>query len=112
MAWRAIIFSDGRCFALAPSDWLNPVFAAVGVGNEPNAVSSVRGANVGSWNTVPNRIKPERGKVSENVCHSESKQVWDVLHDDEVRSNLANEAPVFRPQTRSHTFEASALASD
>jgi hypothetical protein len=72
----------------------------------------VRGANGRSWYTVPDRIEPERGQVSENGSHPETKQAWDVLHDDEVGSNLANEAPVFAPETRSRTFEASSLASE
>jgi hypothetical protein len=46
----------------------------------------VRGADGGSWDTIPDRIIPERGQVSENSSHPETKQAWDVLHDDEARS--------------------------
>jgi hypothetical protein len=62
------------------------ITAASGVGHDPDAVSPVRGADGGSWDTVPDRIIPERGKVSANGCHPETKQAWDVLHDDETGS--------------------------
>jgi hypothetical protein len=82
------------------------------VGNDPDAISLMRGADGRSWYTVPDRIEPERGQVSENGSHPETKQAWNVLHDDVAGSNLANEAPVFAPETRSRTFEASSLASE
>jgi hypothetical protein len=66
-----------------------------GVGNNPDPISSVRGANGGSWDAIPRRIVPERGQASENVSHPETKQAWDVLHDDETGSKLANEPRIF-----------------
>ena len=51
-----------------------PASTVCGVGNNPDAISAVRGANGGSWNTVPDRIVPERGQVSENGSHPERKQ--------------------------------------
>jgi hypothetical protein len=71
----------------------------------------VRGADGGSRNTVPDSIIPERGQVSENGSHPETKHAWDVLHDDEAGSYLANKSPVLSPQTRPFTFKASALSS-
>jgi len=59
---------------------------AVCVGNNPDAISPVRGADGTSGDTIPRRIVPERGKVSENSAHPETKQAWDVLHDDEAGS--------------------------
>jgi hypothetical protein len=59
---------------------------AVGVGNNPHSVAPVRGADGASRYAVPDRIIPERGKVSENGSHPETKQAWDVLHDDEAGS--------------------------
>jgi hypothetical protein len=56
------------------------------VGNEPDSITDVIGANVASWYAVPFRIKPERGQVSENSVHPETKQAWCVFHDDELRS--------------------------
>jgi hypothetical protein len=57
-----------------------------GVGNDPDPIASVRGADGASWHTVPDRIIPERGQVSANGSHPETKQAWDVLHDDKARS--------------------------
>ncbi len=73
---------------------------AVGAGNDPHAVSAVRGADGGSGDAIPRRIVPERGQVPENNAnrcglfdeasvHSLAdwtKQPWDVLHDDEAGS--------------------------
>jgi hypothetical protein len=73
------------------------VFEASGVGNKPDPVSPVRGANGGSWNTVPPRIVPDRGQVSENLSKPSIKESCDVLHKDEAGSKLANEASVFTP---------------
>jgi hypothetical protein len=47
---------------------------AVGVGNKPDPVAAVRGANGTSRNAVPLRVIPARGQVSENSLHSSSKE--------------------------------------
>jgi hypothetical protein len=62
------------------------VFPVIRVGNNPDAISDVIGANVASWYAMPLRVIPERGQVSENICHPETKQAWRVLHDDVARS--------------------------
>lgn len=72
----------------------------------------MRGANGGSWYAVPFRIKPERGQVSEYVVQPSSKQRCDVFHDDESRSNLANNSGVLRPKARPGSGQSSALAGD
>jgi hypothetical protein len=46
---------------------------ASGVGNKPEPVAAVRGANGGSRYAVPPRIVPERGQVSENVSKSSTR---------------------------------------
>ncbi len=74
---------------------LNPF--AVGVGNDPDAISDVICTKGGSWYAVPFRIIPERGQVSENVSHPETKQAWRVFHDDEAGSNVANKTGVIAP---------------
>ena len=79
---RAMAASDGRTFAPGLGDWLLPYCCAVGVGNDPHAISAVRGADGGSWYAVPRRIVPERGQVSEYDPHPSSKERWDVFHDD------------------------------
>jgi hypothetical protein len=58
---------------LVPGPALRPSIA-LGVGNNPDAVASVRSANVGSWYAVPDRIIPERGQVSENPVNSSTKE--------------------------------------
>lgn len=70
---------------------------ALGVGNDPDAISAVRGTNGGSWYAVPFRIKPERGQLSENNVQPSTKQACDVLHDDVSRLYLANNSGVFEP---------------
>lgn len=51
-----------------------PSSCATGVGNKPDAIPPVRGANGASWNAVPLRVIPERGQVPENSSHSSSKE--------------------------------------
>jgi hypothetical protein len=85
---------------------------AVGVGNNPHSVSAVRGADGGSRYAIPRRIIPARGQVAENGSHPETKQAWNVFHDHEARSKLANESKVFFPETRSRTVKASSSASE
>jgi hypothetical protein len=46
-----------------------PPILRSGVGKYPNPIPDVRGTNGGRWNTLPFRIEPERGKVSENSSH-------------------------------------------
>lgn len=72
------------------------------MGNNPDPVPSVRGANGASWNAVPLRVIPERGQVAENSAERsaaiERKQPWDVLQDRVTRLNLANDSGEFRPK--------------
>lgn len=60
--------------------------SAVGVGNNPDAITPVRGADGGSRYAIPESIIPERGQVSENGSEPETKQACDVLHDDDLWS--------------------------
>src|SRR5690606_3621870 len=52
---------------------------AVGVGNNPDPVSLVRGANGCSWYAVPLRVIPALGQVSEYSFEPQAKVPWDVL---------------------------------
>lgn len=52
----------------------------VTVGHDEEAISLVRGADGGSGYTVPERIEPERGKVSKNTSEPARKERWHVLH--------------------------------
>jgi hypothetical protein len=85
---------------------------AVGVGNNPDSVASVRGTNGESRYAVPLRIKPDLGKVSEYLVQPSSKQRCDVLHDDVAGSNLANNSGVLGPETRASALNSCALACD
>ncbi len=94
-----------------------PLAVARGVGNHPNSVPAMPGANIGSWNAMPLCIKPERGQVSKNspkpsawLLSWASKQVCDVLHDDVAGSNFANKAGDFRPESASGSFHPSLLS--
>lgn len=90
--------------------------ATVSVGHKPNPISSMRGSKGCSRYTVPLRIKPETGQVSENSAKPSSpfssKQVCDVLHEDVLRSKLASQTDNLRPQTRAFALHARAKSSN
>ncbi len=74
-------------------------------------------ANGGSWYAMPFRIEPERGQVPENSTKprpgsvgGSSKEICDVLHEEEPRSKLDSKAGDFRPKAGSPTVKASALS--
>jgi hypothetical protein len=52
---------------------------AVGVCNNEDAVTEVRGTNGCRWDAVPFRVVPEVGQVSEYGVETESKVSWNVL---------------------------------
>jgi hypothetical protein len=54
---------------------------AIGVGNDPNAVAFVRGADGLRWYAIPLKVKPALGHVPENNAHPVTKQRCHVLHD-------------------------------
>jgi hypothetical protein len=82
----------------------------VGVGNDPDPIPLMRGADAVCWNAIPLRIIPERGQVPENSSHPETKQAWRVFHDDDKRSKFANEALVFRPKAATLGLQPAAKA--
>jgi hypothetical protein len=98
----AIAGSDRRTAAPGDGDWLEPYSVAVGVGNhdpgsrlliegEPwfafdvgvcnneDAVTEVRGTNGGSRDAVPFRVVPELGQISEYSSEPQGKVPWHVL---------------------------------
>ena len=81
-----------------------------GVGNNPDAISDVRGTNGGSWYAVPFCIKPERGQVSKNSVKPPSKQSCDVLHDDVAGSKFANDSGVILPEAAAFALNSDAVA--
>jgi hypothetical protein len=59
---------------------------AAGVGNDKDAITSVRGADGGSGNAIPLRVIPARGQLTEYPPESANKESCDVLHDDDTGS--------------------------
>jgi hypothetical protein len=84
---------------------------ACGVGHNPDSLSAVRRANIGSSYALPFRVIPERGQVSENSPHSSPKQSCDVLHDNESGSKLANDSRILSPKSAALTIYSHSLAS-
>lgn len=58
----------------------------LGVGENEDSPSPMRGTNGGSGDTIPLRIKPEFGQVPENSVKSSNSEGWHVLHEDVSRS--------------------------
>lgn len=69
-----------------------------GISDNPDAVAPVRGADGGSWNTVPLRVIPERGKVLKHVPESFRPESRHVLQQDIAGSKVPNEAGHRRPE--------------
>lgn len=64
---------------------------AVGVGQDPDAFASVRGANCGRCETSPFRIEPHFGKIGKDVRQSEPNKSGDVLQEDESGSYVSHD---------------------
>jgi hypothetical protein len=58
----------------------------------------VRRSNVGRSKTIPLRIEPEVGQVAENSVESSGNKGADVLHEDETRLHLGDDAGHFAPE--------------
>jgi hypothetical protein len=92
----------------------NPLLL-LGVGQKPNPVARMWSADRGSRYAMPLRVIPDRGQVAENSAKPSAwlfaratKQVCDVLHDEELRSKFANKSVDFGPKAASRSFHASA----
>jgi hypothetical protein len=88
---------------------------APGVGHSPRddeeSVASVWSSNVRSAYTLPDRIVPALGQVSEYVSQPARQERCDVFHDDDARSSVANDARELTPQTAALAREASSAPS-
>jgi len=64
----------------------------------------------------PSSIIPQRGQVGENSSEVapiiDSKEVWGVLHEDELRSHLANDSCELGPESAAISGEAGLLSGD
>jgi len=71
---------------------------AVGVGSkDPYSVPLMRGSQVGSSDTIPRRIIPERGKVSKDAIEAPGSERGDVFNEDEARLDLFDDSPHLGP---------------
>jgi hypothetical protein len=86
------------------------IWLALGVGHNPDSVPAVRRTNGWSWNNVPFRIKPERGKVAENGVQPPRSESWDVLNNRPSGSYVAKYPSKLVPKTRPRSCEASTFA--
>jgi hypothetical protein len=73
----------------------------VGVGKDPYSVPSVRGAKVGSWNTVPFRVIPDLMEAPENFVQSSRAKVTNVLDDRVVGLDFFDDPVELIPETTS-----------
>ncbi len=74
---------------------------AVGVGHNEHSSSHVWRTHGARGYARPLRIVPESGQVSEYASKPPRKESCDVLHEDELRSKLANDSRELAPQARS-----------
>ena len=86
--------------------------AAIGVGNDPDTVSLVRGANVGSSHNSPSRVIPERGKVAKDPSKSSRNESCGVFHEREPWSYLANDPCHVSPQSASWSIDPVSISSE
>jgi hypothetical protein len=82
----------------------------VGVGQNPDALSEVGRASVGSSQNSPSSIKPHLGQVPENSAKPPNSEHWAVFHEREARSYFADDAGHFSPEAGSLSVESCALA--
>src|SRR3546814_5154867 len=69
-------------------------------------------ANDGRWYAIPFRIIPERGQRSENVSKPSTKQLCDVLQQNELWSKFANQTGDLRKETGTLTGKSEAASRD
>lgn len=87
---------------LPPSD--------VGVGNNPDPVAAMRGAQVGSRYAVPLRVIPDRGQVTQDDGESAASEDGDVLDNHEAGPKIANESGKMEPEAGPRACNTSVLA--
>jgi hypothetical protein len=86
------------------------IFAAIalhflGVGQDPHAVASMRGTNIGRSVSRPFRIVPERGKVFQDDFQSASSQEGTVFNERPLRAGFTDDAGKLFPESASLTCD-------
>jgi hypothetical protein len=84
-------------------------FPAVIVGNNPDPIPLVRGAEGARRYAIPFSVKPALGQVPENGSHPVRKERCHVLHDPVARSNHAKGSHKFPVESRTLSGKAGAL---
>jgi hypothetical protein len=82
----------------------------LGVGSNPDSFTPVSGAQLGSSQHSPLRIKPQRGQVCKDGSESSNSKHWAVLHVDELGLHLANDSGHLSPHAAAFTVEPFAFA--
>jgi hypothetical protein len=82
------------------------------VSNDPDAVTTVRRANVGRRDTMPFRIEPERMEISKDGVQSASAKLGAVFDDNDPRCDLVDKPCELAPKSAARIFESSTLAGD
>jgi hypothetical protein len=72
----------------------------------------VRSTGIVRSEHAPFRIVPHRGQVTEHSIKSSKSEGWRVFHEDESRSNLANDPRHVSPHAGSLSVDSSAFACD
>lgn len=97
----AFLTSYPRILALSHASGLLPSSFAFSVGHNEEPRTLVDRTNGRRRYSFPLRIVPERGKVSENSMQSSLGDGGHVFHNDESRSNVANNSSELAPQPAS-----------
>jgi len=80
------------------------------VGNNPDAVASVRGVDVASSQYSPLSIIPHGGKVADDDPKASGGKARGVLDNDSRRPNFANDSRHLRPQARARAMDSNSLS--
>jgi hypothetical protein len=72
---------------------------AEGVAHQPKSFSMVGKTRVIGSHNSPARIIPQFGKVTNDQGKTSLNKQWAVFHEDESRSNFADNARHFSPQS-------------
>jgi hypothetical protein len=70
----------------------------------------MRRTSEGCWNIRPLRIIPAFGKAPKDSTQPSARESPDIFHDDEFRSQLANESVKFVPKPAAFSVQAGSLA--